>query len=220
MTSTPEPSMSESTLAVFHWLERHKAGDEAARRELLDVSMRRLRVLARKILSNIPSVRTFEETDDLLQNSLVRLWKCLADHRPDTSVDFFRLAACLIRRELIDLSRHHFGQTAEIESVKTQAAALDDSRLPMSGFAALDNDTFDPQRLSQWTEFHEYVEHLPEQDKAFFDLLWYQGLSMAETSALLDIPLRTLSRKWKTVRVRLYRDLLCENDDGEFESNE
>lgn len=77
-------------------------------------------------------------------------------------------------------------------------------------------DTLDPEKLSQWTEFHEYVEKLPEDDRALFDLLWYQGLTMAETSELLAVPLRTLGRRWKLVRVRLYRDLLSEPGDDEF----
>ena len=73
-----------------------EAGDAAARQELLDISMRRLRLLSGRILSDIPAVRNFEETDDLLQNSVVRLCKYLSSHQPETSVDYFRLAACLI----------------------------------------------------------------------------------------------------------------------------
>lgn len=214
MPTVPEPSGSESTLAVRHWLERHKAGDTSARQELLDISMRRLRLLSRRILSDIPAVRSFEETDDLLQNSIVRLWKYLSSHQPETSVDYFRLAACLIRRELIDLSRFHFGQRHSHREADSTASSLGESVSP----AAVPNndDTFDPQKLSQWTEFHEYVEGLPEDDRLLFDLLWYQGLTMSETSELLAIPLRTLGRRWKTVRIRLYRDLLSESGDSEI----
>ena len=56
-----------------------------------------------------------------------------------------------------------------------------------------------------------------EDDRSLFDLLWYQGLTMAETSELLAVPLRTLGRRWKLVRVRLYRDLLSEPGEAEFE---
>lgn len=80
MPSVPEPSASESTLEVRYWLDRHKAGDEAALKELLEISMRRLRLLAQHILGDIPAVRQFEETDDLLQNAVVRLWKYLSSH--------------------------------------------------------------------------------------------------------------------------------------------
>ncbi len=211
MTSAKEPFASDSTIAVRHWLERHRHGDDSARRELLDISMQRLRLLARRILGDIPSVRNLEETDDLLQNSVMRLWKCLAGCQPETPVEFFRLAACLIRRELIDLSRHHFGYRPGLASMETPGSSLSDSGAPACGPSPDDNDTFNPQKLSQWTEFHNYIERLPDEDRCLFDLLWYQGLTMAEASGLLGIPLRTLGRKWKTVRVRLYRDLL---DDG------
>ena len=217
MTSSSDPSATESTLAVRHWLERHKAGDAIARKELLEISMRRLRILARRILGDIPTVRQFEETDDLLQNSIVRLWKYLNDHQPETPVDYFRLAACLIRRELIDLSRHHFGHRAKSTDSTDSVSTSDvDSVAPTAQPIMANDDTLDPEKLSQWTEFHEYVEKLPEEDRSLFDLLWYQGLTMAETSELLNIPLRTLGRRWKLVRVRLYKDLMCEPGEEEF----
>ena len=216
MTSSPDPSATESTLAVRHWLERHKAGDAIARKELLEISMRRLRVLARRILTDIPTVRQFEETDDLLQNSIVRLWKYLSDHQPETPVDYFRLAACLIRRELIDLSRHHFGHRVQRDHL-TSSMSEAESVAALQHPVPASDDTLDPAKLSQWTEFHEYVEALPEDERSLFDLLWYQGLTMAETSELLAVPLRTLGRRWKLVRVRLYRDLLSEPGEAEFE---
>lgn len=209
MPSAHEPSPSESTIAVRHWLDRHKAGDALALQELLGISMRRLRLLARRILADIPSVGQFEETDDLLQNSIVRLWRYLSDHQPETPVDYFRLAACLIRRELIDLSRHHFGNNMKTANALSSMTDMDSTR-PHQQPMANGDDTLDPVKLSQWTEFHEYVENLPEEDRSLFDLLWYQGLTMAETSELLAIPLRTLGRRWKLVRIRLYRDLLSE----------
>ena len=89
---------------------------------------------------------------------------------------------------------------------------------PPGPVSAANDDTLDPQKLSQWTEFHEYVERLAEEDRALFDLLWYQGLTMADASELLCIPLRTLGRRWKTVRVRLYRDLLCDSADESGEA--
>ncbi len=213
MNPAPEPSAGDSMMAVRHCLERHKAGDDSARHELLEFSMRRLRLLAHRILNDIPSVRRFDDTDDLLQNSVVRLWKYLAERQPETPVDYFRLAACLIRRELIDLSRRHFGQRHSAVVLESPSAASDNPvRLP--GHRESHDDSLDPQKLSQWTEFHEYVEKLPEDDRSLFDLLWYQGLTMNEASELLEIPLRSLGRRWKSVRIRLYRDLLMDPDEA------
>ena len=216
MSSAPESSATNSTIAVRHWLDRHKVGDDSARRELLEISMRRLRLLARKILSDIPSVRQFEDTDDVLQNSALRLWKCLQDHQPESAIDYFRLAACLIRRELIDLSRHHFGHRAAKGTIKTGLSSIGESANQVSRHFLMNDDTSDPQKLSQWTEFHEYVENLPQEDRSLFDLLWYQGLTMEQSSELLGIPLRTLGRRWKMARIRLYRDLLSDAEDSAF----
>ena len=210
MASASQPSSSDSMLAVQHWLRRHQVGDDSARRELIEISMRRLQLLARRILNDIPTVRRFEDTDDLLQNSVVRLWKYLSDHQPETPVDYFRLAACLIRRELIDLSRHHFGHRASVGSAETDLSSAVESANIAQWQPAGNDDSFNPQKLSQLTEFHEYVETLSDEDRSLFDLLWYQGLTMGETSELLNIPLRTLGRRWKMVRVRLYQVLLCD----------
>ena len=200
-------------LAVQHWLTRHKVGDDIAINELLEVSMRRLRLLARRILQDIPVVRRFEESDDLLQNSVVRLWKYLSSHQPETAVDYFRLAACLIRRELIDLSRHHFGPHGSIGTRETHHSEEGESASLARCLPVGNDDSFNPQKLSQWTEFHEYVESLADDERALFDLLWYQGLTIGETSELLNVPLRTLGRRWKMARVRLYRDLLSDPDE-------
>ena len=213
MASAPQQSLSDSMLAVQHWLGRHKVGDDSARRELIEISMRRLQLLARRILNDIPTVRRFEDSDDLLQNSVVRLWKYLSDHQPETPVDYFRLAACLIRRELIDLSRYHYGHPTSVRSAETDLSSTRESAKIGEWPPAGNDDSFNPQKLSQWTEFHEYVETLSDEDRSLFDLLWYQGLTMGETSELLSIPLRTLGRRWKMVRVRLYRDLLSDPDD-------
>jgi RNA polymerase sigma-70 factor (ECF subfamily) len=209
--------MSDSVIAVHQWLDRHRAGDDQARQQLLEVSMHRLRLLARRILRDIPEVRGLEETDDLLQNSVLRLWRSLETTHPDSPLGYFRLAACLIRRELIDLSRHHSGKM-RMPRVSRVSPGSDASQIVVHPHRqAWQNvqreDSLNPAALSQWTEFHEYIEKLPEDERALFDLLWYQGLTMADVSTLLEIPLRTLGRRWKLVRVRLYRDLLATPDD-------
>ena len=115
-------------------------------------------------------------------------------------------------RELIDLSRHHFGQRHSTVIFESPTSASDQAFVA-PGRRESPDDSSDPQKLSQWTEFHEYVEKLPEEDRSLFDLLWYQGLTMGETSELLGLPLRSLGRRWKSVRIRLYRDLLMDPGD-------
>jgi RNA polymerase sigma factor (sigma-70 family) len=195
-----------STIVVQRLLDLLAGGDPDASRQLLDVSIDRLRQLSRKIMADIPGVSRWEDTDDLLQNGAIRLWKSLESHHPPTPLDYFRLAAAVIRRELIDLSRHYFGPHGMGANLARSWGTVGDRPVPQ--VESSPDETYDPQRLGRWTEFHEYVEKLPDEDRALFDLLWYQGLTLGEAAQLLGAAERTTRRRWKTVRVNLYRDLL------------
>lgn len=198
---------------IQHWLSLHAAGDAYAKQKLLENSMQRLELLTRRMLADNVWLKTREETGDVLQNASIRLWRALHEHQPATTIDFFRLAACLIRRELIDLSRHHLrgvnrltyglnagGSEAQDSAYRQIEDPGDQSR----------NETWDPARISRWTDFHDYVERLNDDDRLLFDLLWYQELPVATVSSLLGIPMRTLGRRWKAARVTLYRSLFGE----------
>jgi RNA polymerase sigma-70 factor (ECF subfamily) len=200
-----------STFAIQRLLALLQSGDPDASRQLLDVSMDRLRHLARRILADIPGVSRWEDTDDLLQNGAIRLWKALERHHPPTPLDYFRLAAAVIRRALIDLSRHYFGPMGYGANLARSGISPEGEPVAIAEQAG--NETDNPQRLVHWTEFHEYVDHLPEDERMLFDLLWYQGLSLREASDLTGIPERTLRRRWKTARVMVYQKLLA--DDSE-----
>lgn len=204
---------SPSAELIQHWLSRHAAGDDSALQKLLETSMQRLELLTRKMLADNGWLRTREETDDVLQNASIRLWRALQDHKPATTVDYFRLAACLIRRELIDLSRHHLrGSNRLIYGLNNPNSVTDDSTLQQTNEAGNQslNETWDPARIGRWSDFHDYVERLSEEDRTLFDLLWYQELPIATASELLNIPVRTLGRRWKAARVTLYRSLFGE----------
>jgi RNA polymerase sigma-70 factor (ECF subfamily) len=54
------------------WLDRMRAGDLSARDELLHNLCGRLERLARTMLHRFPRVRRWAETDDVLQNALLR----------------------------------------------------------------------------------------------------------------------------------------------------
>ena len=198
-------------MVVQRLLDMLAAGHPEASRQLLDVSIERLRQLSKKIMADIPGVSRWEDTDDLLQNGAIRLWKALENNHPPTPLDYFRLAAAVIRRELIDLARHYFGS----RGIATNLARswIKEGEHLAAPVESSPDETYDPQRLGRWTEFHEYVERLPDEDRALFDLLWYQGLTLGEAAELLCASERTIRRRWKTARVKLYRDLLDESTD-------
>ena len=61
------------SLYIQGCLDRLRAGEEAARNELLQAASERLDQLARVMLNDFPRLRRWEQTDDVLQNALVRL---------------------------------------------------------------------------------------------------------------------------------------------------
>jgi RNA polymerase sigma-70 factor (ECF subfamily) len=186
-------------------LDRLRAGDESARDELLRVACDRLGRLARKMLRGFPGVGRWEQTDDVLQNAAIRLYRALEEIQPASVRSFINLAAVQIRRELIDLARHYEGPEGPGRHHASRAGS-DDSG-PPPGPPDQADDTGDPARLAAWTEFHDLVEALPDEAKEVFDLLWYQGLSQAEAAALLGVTERVVKYRWRSARLTLYEKL-------------
>src|ERR1700684_2515733 len=97
------------TVQLETLMARVRTGDSAARDELISAACDRLLRLTRKMLKSFPRVARWEQTDDVFQNATIRLCKALKDTTPQSVQHFLNLAALHIRRELIDLARHHNG---------------------------------------------------------------------------------------------------------------
>jgi RNA polymerase sigma-70 factor (ECF subfamily) len=194
------------TVLIQAWLDRLRGGDETARGELLNCACGRLRKLARKMLKGYPNVRRWEQTDDVLQNAVLRLHRTLRQLAVETTLDFFRLAALHVRRELLDLARHYYGPQGQgARHASDPGGPPSETNDPASGAPA--DLTHEPSRLACWGEFHEQIAGLPEEEREVFDLLWYQGLSQAEAAEVLHMSERTVKRRWQSARVRLHEAL-------------
>src|SRR5689334_5016823 len=101
----------DPTTVIQGCIDRLRGGDESAR-GALRCAAGRLARLAREMLKGYPGVARWEQTDDVLQNALVRLVRTPGAVTPPTARDFYRLAAPEVRRELIDLVRHYLGPPA------------------------------------------------------------------------------------------------------------
>lgn len=192
--------MADTTNQLRNLVDRLAAGDEAARGELVARACERLRRLVARMLTGYGRLRRFEDTDDVLQNTVLRLMRRLQTVRPPTVADFFRLSAAEARRELIDLARHYFGpQGAGAREVAGRPAD--------SGTSTLDpappDSTYDGGRLAAWTEFHRRVEALPEPERDVFALLWYNDLTQDEVAKALDISVSTVRRRWLSARLKM-----------------
>jgi len=186
-------SMSETTVHLQGCLDRLRAGDLSARAELVNAACERLARLTRKMLQDEGRLLRWEESSDVFQSSMIRLCRALEATTPQSLREFFRLAALQIRRELIDLARHHYGPAG--------AAVNHDSRPPGQEPAHSGDE---PARLVAWGEFHEAIGALPEQERDVFDLLWYQGLTRQEAAALLEVSAKTVQRRWQAACLRLH----------------
>jgi RNA polymerase sigma-70 factor (ECF subfamily) len=152
------------------------------------------------MLRSFPRVKRWEQTDDVLQNASLRLYRSLGELRPASAEDFFRLAAVNIRRELLDLAKHYYGpqgQGANHASVTKASGSV---------FEPPDSAE-DSSRLAAWAEFHQQAELLPDEEREVFDLLWYQGLSQEEAGELLKVSERTVKRRWQSARLYLHKAL-------------
>jgi RNA polymerase sigma factor (sigma-70 family) len=198
---------SSQTLHIQACLDRLRGGDEAARGELLRCACKRLRNLARKMLRSYPKVQRWEQTDDVLQNAALRLHRTLQQLTVQTSLDFFRLAALNIRRELLDLAKHYYGPQGQGAHHASWGAGDSSTTRSDSGLAAPHDPSDDPARLAAWGEFHERIAALPDEEREVFDLLWYQGLSQAEAAELLNASVRTVKHRWQAARLKLHEAL-------------
>ena len=194
------------TVQIQGWLDRLQAGDESARKELLNCACERLTRLTRKMLKGYPRLKRWEQTDDVLQNVAVRLYRALRQVKPASAAEFFRLAALNIRRELLDLAKHYYGPQGR----GARHATVDHRQKDASGTPAAHEPPDaggGPERLAAWTEFHQQIERLPDEEREIFDLLWYQGLSQAEAASLLNVSERTIKRRWQSARLKLHEAL-------------
>ena len=195
---------SSQTAHIQACLDRLRGGDEAARADLLGCACERLRNLARKMLKSYPNVHRWEQTDDVLQNAILRLHRTLRQLPVETPRDFFRLAALNIRHELLDLAKHYYGPQGHGAHHATPDSHAN-TRGPEA--EALAHPTQDPSRLAAWSEFHERISALPEEERETFDLLYYQGLTQAEAAELLGVSERTVQRRWQAARLALHEAL-------------
>jgi len=195
-----------TTAQLQDLLVQLQAGGDKAREQLIQRSCERLRQLTHRMLRRYPSLQRWEQTDDVLQNATVRLYKSLQDIKPDTVGKFFGLASTQIRRELLDLCRHHFGPEATAKHYKTNPKKEAGKESPQSPVEAKPAPG-DSGSIEAWTAFHDQVGELPERERQIVDLLFYQEMPHAEAASLLGVDVRTIRRWWQSARIKLHEAL-------------
>jgi RNA polymerase sigma-70 factor (ECF subfamily) len=199
--------MNSTTIQIQGCIDRLRQGDGAAREELIGLACERMERLTRKMLRDYPRVHRWEQTQDVLQNASMRLYRSLEHVTPESVVDFFKLASLNIRRELLDLVKHYYGPRGMGKNHATVGNRPDsDGSGPPSPLEKPDVSG-EPAHLAQWGEFHEHVEKLPDEEREVVDLLFYQGLTQEEAAAILKVSDRTVKRRWQAARLKLHEAL-------------
>lgn len=206
-------SAGDRSDAIQEWLTKLSSCDDAAfaeaRQQVIQLTSDRLETLARKMLRGFPRLRRWEQTGDVLQNAVLRLHEALVSIRPDSVRQFFGLATTQIRRELIDLSRHHFGPEGGAANHHTDD--YQQSQNDQSAVDAAPDHSGEPRSLAEWSDFHDAVKRLPEQEREVFDLHWYQGLDQKTVATILGVTARTIKSRWRNAKL-LLRQILDHRD--------
>jgi RNA polymerase sigma-70 factor (ECF subfamily) len=177
------------------WLDRIRAGDPAARDELLRACQGRLEHLARRMLRRYPTVRRWADTGDVFQGAALRLLRSLYAVPVADTRGFLNLAAANVRRELLDLARHFGGP----RGVGANHASNPDG--PVPDRPAADPD---PADLDRWAAFHAAVDRLPADEREVFGLTYYHGWPQARIAALCGVDERTVRRRWRRAAEALH----------------
>ena len=149
---------------------------------VIERTANRLFQLSRRMLGLNPRIHRWEETDDVFQDSVIRLCRSLRAAKPKSTEEYFGLAALQIRRTLIDLARHHFGPHGNSGRHRS------DPMMRAGNQAVLLDDSNEPQTLAQWSAFHSAVDQLPEDERAVFDAVFYGDATYADAAELWESP--------------------------------
>jgi RNA polymerase sigma-70 factor (ECF subfamily) len=187
----PEPN----TLWLHDRVERLREGDRAAGDELLRAVADRMVRLARRMLRDFPRVRPGADTGDVVNAAMLRLMNALRDIQPASTREFAGLAALQVRRELLDLARHHAARGAGLR--------LPEPHTEDFGTAGADA----PGDLELWARFHEAAAALPVEEREAFGLLFYHGYTRQQAALLLGVSERTVYRWWSSACLALNKTL-------------
>lgn len=181
------------TTELENELKRLEEGHLESRRTIIEATCERLRRMAHRMLKRFPGIGRWSDTDDVLQNALIRLHRSLYVVRPESARKYYGLAAVELRRELLDLARSLFGP----EGIGTNHDS-DGNKL-----ADLVSEEQEPDTLVEWTEFHQQIEQLPDSEREVFGLLFYDGLTQSQVAKVLGLSVTTVKRRWQTARLKL-----------------
>jgi RNA polymerase sigma factor (sigma-70 family) len=186
--------MKEGDTKLQLCIDRLRAGDESARDLVIEHAYERLRRFVATIRREFPCLDRWVDLDDVLQESSRRVWQALEKVEINDVDHFFAIAGRHIRWAIGDLLRRYYGPGGLVAKYSTSGGrgGQDSGRSIEKG-----DPTHGSLTLSEYSEFHEQVERLSEEQRRLFDLLYYNGMSQKEAANHLGIPPSMLKRQWR-----------------------
>ncbi|HEX8816039.1 MAG TPA: ECF-type sigma factor [Terriglobales bacterium] len=184
--------MSSSPRAVTQLLMSWRAGDDAALKTLLPLVYDELHKLARHQLASERPDHTLQSTA-LVHEAYLRL----VEQSPvaiDNRAHFFGIAARLMRQILVDHARARQAAKRGAGCAVTLDESADLARNRPLDLVALDDALAALARLD-------------EKQARIVELRFFTGLSIEDTSRVLDLSPATVKRSWTAARSWLYREL-------------
>ena len=202
-----EPSPRTSHFARL--LDRIRAGDPAAKEQLISDAYERVYARAHYILKGrYPAAKQDLETGDVvsisLEGFLSRLRKGLA-HVPDNPAAMFGYVDRIIRNVVIDEFRRRNGPKFQTQFPKTEIPA--DQQAPANG--SLSEDAL--KRLMA----EEAIAQLPENEQMLIDMRYRREMSPEEIAFDLGLNATTVRRQLRSVLQKLRRMFGTSEENGE-----
>ena len=156
------------------------------------------RLAGAMLYRSFPQLAAGHELDSIVNDTWLRLLQALETTHPPTVADFFRFAAHKIRQVLLDMVERQSRMQRELTGVDGRGADSN-SLYPFDS----PNSTYDPARLALWTEFHQKVAALSDEERSVFELHYYLDLPQAEIAKLLNLQPRKVSYLWVAATEKL-----------------
>jgi len=192
VTSEPPDTSPHITRLLRGW----QAGDRDALDRLIPLVYDELHLIASRIMARDRRDRTIQTTG-LINEAYLRL----VDQRDvnwQNRAQFFAIAARIMRRILLDAARRRLREKRGGDAVKVP---LDDVEVASPGPAIDRVDVLAVDRA-----LGELEQRDPDLAK-IVELKFFGGLTVEETSAVLDISPATVKRDWAFAKGWLYRAL-------------
>ncbi|QOY88486.1 sigma-70 family RNA polymerase sigma factor [Paludibaculum fermentans] len=179
-------------IALTQLLRASQQGDAAATDRLIPLIYDRLHAVAGAMMRHERPDHTLSATA-LLHESYIRLFQ--AEIEWDGRTHFFRLAACMMRRILVD---HAKARRREKRGGGAEWISLDDPLKPIQ--------VADPAAAIGILELDEALSQLARQDERkaqIVELVYFGGLTYEEAAAAMEISPATLHRDLRLAKAWL-----------------